>query len=471
MARSSTLLKGGARPAGPLPKGSRSGRLFTLAVVTALVGLLVGNFLLAGRDRPLQDLAAAPARGTSPAARVAQLQDELRARPGEPRLLTELGVAYLGRARETADPTWYVKAEEALRQSQAALPGQARTMTALGLLALARHDFRAALAWGARAHRAAPDASEPLGVVVDAQVELGRYAAALAAAQRMVDLRPDLASLARVSYLRELHGDAAGALDAMRQAVAAGAGSPGDLAHVRTLLGDLQLGAGRLADAEAAYRQALAGQPGYGAAEVGIARVAAARGRLAAAARQLDAAAQRLPLPGTVALLGDVQAAAGRPGEAARQYRLVRAIEQLNRANGVAVDLELARFEADHVGSPGGDPARAVAMARRARAARPTVYADDTLAWALRQAGRARAALPHARAAVRLGTRDALLWYHLAAVEGDLGMAAPARRHLATALAIDPYVVGANGTIGERPAALALAKRLGDRPPTVGAVG
>ncbi|HEX6673951.1 MAG TPA: tetratricopeptide repeat protein [Actinomycetes bacterium] len=441
-----------------------------MAAVTALVGLLTGNFLLAGRGRPLQDRTAPPA-ATSSTARVAQLQDELRARPGEPRLLAELGIAYLTRARETADPTWYAKADRALRQSQAARPGQARTMIALGLLDLARHDFRAALAWGERAHRASPDAAEPLGVLVDAQVELGRYDDALASVQRMVDLRPDLPSLARVSYLRELHGDAAGALEAMRQAVTAGAGAPGDVAYLRTIVGDLQLGAGRLGDAEAAYREALAGQPGYGAAEVGVARVAAARGHLAAAARQLDAAAQRLPLPGTVGLLGDVQAALGHHAEAARQYRLVRAIEQLNRANGVAVDLELARFEADHARQPGGDPARAVAMARRARVARPTVYADDALAWALRQAGRAREALPHARAALRLGTRDALLWYHLAAVEADLGMTAPARQHLATALAINPYVTGAAGTIGERPAALALAKRLGVRVPAPGAVG
>jgi tetratricopeptide (TPR) repeat protein len=440
-----------------------------VAVLTLLVGLLVGNFLLAGRDRPLQDLTVPPAGGT--AARVAQLQDELRARPGEPRLLAELGIAYLARARETADPTWYAKADTALRQSQAARPGQARTMTALGLLDTARHDFRAALAWGERAHRANPDASEPLGLVVDAQVELGRYGDAIASAQRMVDLRPDLPSLARVSYLRELHGDAAGALEAMRQAAAAGAGAPSDVAYVRTLVGDLELGAGHPGAAEAAYRQALAGQPGYPAAEVGLARVAAARGQLAAAARQLDAAAQRLPLPGTVALLGDVQAAMGRRAEAARQYRLVRAIEQLNRANGVAVDLELARFEADHARVRGGDPARAVAMARRARAARPTIYADDTLAWALRQAGRARQALPYAHAAVRLGTRDALLWYHLAAVEADLGMTGPARGHLARALSTNPYVVNTQGTFGERRAALALARRLGLRPPVTGAVG
>ena len=154
-------------------------------------------------------------------------------------------------------------------------------------------------------------------------------------------------------------------------------------------------------------------------------------------------------------LLGDVRAALGDTAAAATQYRLVRVIERLNRANGVAVDLELARFEADHALDPGASPGRAVAMARRALAERPTIYAQDTLGWALRQADRPREALPHARAAVRLGTRDALLWYHLAAVETDLGMTAAARRHLAEAFAISPYL-----TVRDQPAALALAGRL-----------
>jgi tetratricopeptide (TPR) repeat protein len=186
-----------------------------------------------------------------------------------------------------------------------------------------------------------------------------------------------------------------------------------------------------------------------------MARVAAARGDLEGAARLLEPVAARLPLPATVALLGDVRAALGDADAAAAQYRLVRVIERLNQANGVAVDLELARFEADHARDPGADPRRAVAMARRALADRPTIYAQDTLGWALRQAGRPRQALPHARAAVRLGTRDGLLWYHLAAVEADLGMTAAARRHLAEAFQITPYL-----TVRDQPTALALAGRL-----------
>jgi tetratricopeptide (TPR) repeat protein len=426
--------------------------LVVVLAVTLAAGVLGGRFLVAGNDAVPS---AAPVAGADSAAVVARLQNDLRQRPDEPRLLTRLGVAYLARARETADPTFYAKAAGVLGQATRLAPGDADTMVARGLLELGRHDFRAALAWGLRAAKANPDLPDALGVVFDAQVELGRYQAAVVTAQAMVDRKPTQGSLARVSYARELLGDPAGAVAAMVQAAAAGGGSPTDQAYVQTLIGNLHLGAGRLAPAEAAYRRALDGDRGYGLAEVGLARVAAARGDLAGAARRLEPAAERLPLPATVALLGDVRAALGDAGGAATQYELVRVIERLNRANGVAVDLELARFEADHARDRGADPRRAVAMARRALAERPTIYAADTLGWALRQAGRPRQALPHARAAVRLGTRDAVLWYHLAAVEADLGRTAAARRHLAEAFAINPYL-----TPRDRPAALALAGRL-----------
>jgi tetratricopeptide (TPR) repeat protein len=214
-----------------------------------------------------------------------------------------------------------------------------------------------------------------------------------------------------------------------------------------------------LTPAEAAYGQALQQVDAYPAADVGLAKVAAARGDFTGAAGRLEDVAARLPLPATVALLGDVYEALDRPADAAAQYTLVRSIEDINRANGVAIDFELAHFEADHARDPGADPAVAVELARTAVAQRPTVFAEDTMGWALRQAGRAAEALPHAQAAVRLGTADALLWYHLAATEADLGRADDARTDLIRAFAINPGI-----SVRDLTPARSLAARLGLAP-------
>jgi tetratricopeptide (TPR) repeat protein len=78
------------------------------------------------------------------------------------------------------------------------------------------------------------------------------------------------------------------------------------------------------------------------------------------------------------------------------------------------------------------------------------------MGWALRQAGRPDEALPHARAAVRLGTADALLWYHLAATEADVGQLDAAHADLAKALAVNPAI-----SVRDLHAARDLAARLG----------
>lgn len=436
---------------------SKAGTAATTIVVAAVFGVLLGRFVFAGGDTaPLPPAVAPPA--ASAAALVADLQARVRASPADPALLTRLGSAYLDQARETADPSWYTRAAEALDRSLTLDPARPDTLVGLGLLSLARHDFEAALGWAGQAGTMIPDSAEPLGVAFDALVELGRYDEAEVALQAMVDRRPSLASLVRVSQLRELHGDRAGAVEAMTQAVLAGSRNAGDLAFAETLAGDLHLGGGDLDRAAAAYERALRHRSGYGPAEVGHARVAAARGDLDGATSRLAGVVVVTPRPEWVALLGDWHLAAGRPADAAAQYELVRAIDDLNRAAGVTVDLEAARFEADQAGGAGGGAGgeRAVALARAALEARPTIWADDTLAWALHRTGRSAEALPHARAALRLGTADALLWYHLAAVEAAVGLVDDARTHLDQALRLNPFL-----TVRDLPEARDLGSRLG----------
>jgi tetratricopeptide (TPR) repeat protein len=365
---------------------------------------------------------------------IAALQATVKAHPREADEYVLLADAYMQKVRETGDAGYYARAEGVLAIARRIDPNNSALHTGLGTLALARHDFRDALRQGQRAHRLAPDLVRPLGVIVDAQVELGRYGAASQTLQRMLDAKPNLASYARASYLRELHGDLGGAARAMRLAVDAGGPSPENVAYVQTLLGQLELTRGNIGAAERAYRTALYRFPAYAGAEAGLARVEAARGDLPAAIDRLRAVVTRLPLPEYVIALGETELAAGRTRQAREDLAIVRAEQRLLAAAGVNTDTEIALFEADH-----GSPARAVKLARRAWGRAPSVRSADALGWSLTAAGRPRAGLAWAHRALRLGSRDPLFLYHAGMSARAAGFAAESRVLLRRALSLNPH--------------------------------
>jgi tetratricopeptide (TPR) repeat protein len=365
-----------------------------------------------------------------------QLIETLRARlkrdPSASEAWLELGAALLQRVRETADPSLYPRAEAAFVEARDRSPGDPLPLVGLGTLQLARHQFASALRTGRQALAMVPQLSTATGVVVDALVELGRYDEATTAVQEMIDARPDLASYARVSYVRELFGDLPGALAAMEQAVEAGGGASENNAYVLVQAGNLLVLNGRPRDADAAYLQALRAFPDFPAALAAQGRAAVARGDLTSAIALFDHAAAIVPLPEYVIALGEARQAAGDAAGAADSYALARVETELFKSNGVVVDLELALFEADH-----GDPAAALALARQAYAERPTLKAADALAWALYKGGRLPEARVHSAEALRMHTPDPVLLYHagvIAAASGDRKLAA---RDLRAALALD----------------------------------
>ena len=274
---------------------------------------------------------------------------------------------------------------ECSTQRSRAIPADVGALSGLGALALARHQFRLGLQYGLQAHRTAPEVLQPYFVIVDAQVELGRYRDAGSTLQRLIDLRPTLASYARVSYFRELHGDLAGAISAMQLAVSAGGATPENLAYVQTLLGNLEFDRGQLSATPSATT---APPPSASTrtcpAIAGLAQVYAARGELGRAAGAYRYAMNRLPLPQYIIGLGETELAAGRTRQANGDLALVGAEERLLQANGVNTDVDLALFEANH-----GSPQRAACSSRRrAWAQAPSVRSADALGWALTRAGR-----------------------------------------------------------------------------------
>ena len=142
-----------------------------------------------------------------------------------------------------------------------------------------------ALRYGRRAERLLPGSYRPYGVTGDALVELGRYDEAFAAFDRMISLRPSLASYARVAYARELVGDRRGARAAMQLALTSAAGQPEPTAWAHVELSKLERALGRLDSARRHTTAALRALPGYPSARVELAQVDAADGDLRGAIR------------------------------------------------------------------------------------------------------------------------------------------------------------------------------------------
>ena len=377
---------------------------------------------------------------------IAQMERRLRADPDDANAYAQLGLGLLQQVREQGDVNLYGRAGKAFAAALQRDPQQVDALMGQGILALALHDFHGALDWAEQTWAINPFRAAILGIQVDAQVELGQYAEAVATLQQMIDLRPDLHSYSRVSYLRELHGDVEGAIEAMQQAINSTSPGSEDWRWTLTHLGHLHFNRGALDEAAAIYQEVLAQQADYPYALAGLARVVTAEGDSAAAIAQYQAIVERLPLPEFVIALGELYEATGDLTAAQAQYDLVAIMQQLNVAAGMNVDLEMALFNASH----GQDPAKVVTEARAAYAARPTIYAADALAWALYQAGDYDEAWSYSQESRRLGTQDAMLYFHAGMIAQQRGEVEMAHTLLQQALSINPYFSPLYGAVAQQ---------------------
>ena len=372
---------------------------------------------------------------------IERTQSRIKANPNDPNAYATLGLLMLQRVRETADPQLYVQAEQAFHEAIKRDPQQVDALVGMGSLALSRHDFADAITWGEKARVVNPYRAQIYGVIGDAQIELGRYPDAVKTIQKMVDTRPDISSYSRVSYVRELHGDTAGAIDAMQRATRAGApGAEGTL-WSQTYVGHLYFNQGDLKNDEQIYSSVLAQQPAYPYALGGMARVRAAQGRADEAIALYQSLLDRLPLPQFAIELGELYDSLGKADKAKAQFDLVRAIQQLNAGAQMNTDMEMALFEADH-----GDAAKALTLARAAYVRRPSIHGADALAWALFRNDQFDEARKYAQETLKLDTKDATLHFHAGMIAAKFDKA-EAQKQLQAALNINPNFSVRNAAI------------------------
>jgi tetratricopeptide (TPR) repeat protein len=389
------------------------------------------------------------AEGRSTDQVIVQSQRLLQRRPDDPAAYLRLGDAYIQKSRQTGDLSYLTLAEQALRRSLELAPRSAGAARHLAYVFASRHEFREAVAQAEKAIELAPEDSHAYGLLGDALLELGRYDEADQAYRKMLALDESLYSFARRSGMQSLRGNPSGAIADLRRAIDAGrsAGEPAEsLAWAQWQLGAEHYAVGDLGSAEGQYLAALQTYPSYYRALAGLGQVRAAQERYEDAVDLYRRALAVIPVPEYAAALGDLYTVLGRIEEAKKSYALVDYIGRLNLLSQTVYSRELASFYADHDIKLD----EALAAARSELLVRRDVFGYDALAWALYKAGKPGEALDPMREALRLGTRDAKLFFHAGMIYRALGQRAEARELLARALGINRHFHVLYAAVAER---------------------
>jgi tetratricopeptide (TPR) repeat protein len=400
------------------------GAVFAVVVMAVAVSLIVG--VARSGDVPPDAPAAA---AVTP---IGRYQQTLRDNPTDHATWAKLGLAYVEQARATFDPTYYPKAEGALRRSLELAPDDHTAMIGMAALANSRHDFAGAVTWALKAEKISPETPEIYGALADAYTQLGDAPAATKALARMAVLEPGVAAFTRLSYDFEQRGDTANARKLLQNALEA-AYEPSEKSFCHFYLGELSFHAGDLDDADAEYRKGLAVDPTSVQSGYGLAKIAALRGDTAQAVDRYIALVSRVPAPQYLIEYAQYLNSLGRSYEAKQQLSVLDGLRHVFTANGIVDDLTWSEYAADT-----GDKAGALSHARAEWKRRHNVIVADALAWALHLNGKDTEALRFARLATGPGWRNALFQFHRSKIESSLGQDAAAKRSLARAHEFNP---------------------------------
>jgi len=349
--------------------------------------------------------------------RIAETQARVKSGPNSPAQIERLGWLFVEKARVSNDPGFYKLAEQCALCLESAHGNSLDALLLRGHVLHSLHRFKEAesLALDLTKKR---ELAFDFGLLGDVEYDQGKVPQAVAAYQRMVNLRPDLQAYSRIAQIRWLTGDLSGAVEAM--VMAAQAGSPLNAeptAWTYSRLALLQLQFGDFPAAKQSASVALQMQTNSAAAWLALGRIQLAAGETNAAVESLGKAAELNHLPEAQWALADALRLAGRLSAAEE-------VEKKLQQRGASED---PRSFSLFLSTRGVQSELALKLAQNELDARTDVFTHDALAWALKASGR----LPEARAemtkALAEGTQDARLFLHsavIAAAAGDQGGAA-----------------------------------------------
>jgi len=195
-------------------------------------------------------------------------RNALKANPNDNNAKLNLAQLFIKEARVTGEHGHYYPAalklaDEIVANETKNFDLKFRALTTKAAVELSQHDFAEAKLTGEKALKLNSKNAQVYGVLVDANVELGNYEEAVKMSDKMINIKPDIRSYSRVSYLREIHGDVKGALSAMEMAVKAGYPGYEETAWAMLTLGEMYAQYGELDKAEKVFQAILETRPDY----------------------------------------------------------------------------------------------------------------------------------------------------------------------------------------------------------------
>jgi tetratricopeptide (TPR) repeat protein len=374
-------------------------------------------------------------------------QNSVARTPNDAKAYAALGAAHFQRARETGDVSDYQLAEQSISKSLDLVSADFSADAALGTMAevcMGEHRFADALTYAQKALSLGTGDISPFAIVGDAYADMGEYDKARVAYGRLtprdmtLSPRAAYARDSRLSYLKFIAGDTAGAIGLMKTAVTEGveAQLPGEnLAWLYYELGEYFVQAGDPASADSAYTAALNAHPGDYRSLAALGKLRANNGRYTEAVVLYQKAIAVVPMPIFIAELGDLYIKIGNNTEAQKQYALVEYIGLLGHINQVLHNRDLALFYADH----DMKLTEALDLAQRELEVRHDIYSWDALAWALYKNGKLTEAAKASEKALQFGTQDSMLLFHAGMIAEALGQRNQAQSELKEALRINPH--------------------------------
>ncbi len=374
---------------------------------------------------------------------IESLIDVVKKHPANDEAKIKLGFAYIQESRASGNHAFYdVKAFELFDKVLNSDTANFEALIGKATVLLSQHHFTDAIPVALAAQKVNPYSAAVYGILTDAFVEDGDYDKAITMADKMASLRPDIRSYSRISYLREIHGDFPGAIEAMKLAVSAGYPGMEETEWCRMQLGHLYEQTGDLKTATAIYEESIYFRPSFAHAYAGLARIDKANKNYSSAISNLNKAISMNEDFAFQQELTEVYRISNQPEKASSSAQkaivLLAGIkgDESSSKHGHYADKELALAYLDAY-----DYNNALKHALIEYNRRPdNIDVEQTLAWVYYKLGKYDRANQYITQATRTNSKNPVLLFQAGLIKKKIGAIADGSKFIKDALQTNPNI-------------------------------